>query len=286
MPIVTGENGLRGPSFACDNDTFTIPSVRGVYYSVIGHHVVAPGRHDASDYPGPGGHLAILAAARDGFELPPSDDYITEPWRNPYMKWAYEYETDLAIPADPTFTDTSVVIPDTKGVRYFLEGTEVPAGEYEVGCPSRTVRVTAEAAAGYTLVPDEGDNPWLWFVWYPGEGCPLPEPPPDPLDPTPTLDPEPAPDPTPDPEPTPEPVPGKKRIPADNGSSTRDIDDGGIGGEGRRYYLNDAFTPTANNVFLYGNERGRVYIGDWDGDGNRHPRLPHRLHLLRLQRQH
>lgn len=56
-------------------------------------------------------------------------------------------------------------------------------------------------------------------------------------------------------------------IPGDNGSSTRNIDDGGIGGTGNQYFLNDTFSANANTVFRYGNAGGRVYVGDWDGDG-------------------
>src|SRR5690606_33919346 len=56
-------------------------------------------------------------------------------------------------------------------------------------------------------------------------------------------------------------------IPGDDGSSTARIDDGGIGGTGNQYFLNDAFGPVANTVFTYANRTGRVYVGDWDGDG-------------------
>lgn len=70
----------------------------------------------------------------------------------------------------------------------------------------------------------------------------------------------------PAPEPTPKPGPSSN-IPADDGSSTRGIDDGGVGGSGTRYFLNDQFSPYANRVFDYGNAAGRIYVGDWDGDG-------------------
>src|SRR5690606_5940990 len=56
-------------------------------------------------------------------------------------------------------------------------------------------------------------------------------------------------------------------IPGHDGSRTARIDDGGIGGTGNQYFLNDAFGPVANTVFTYANRTGRVYVGDWDGDG-------------------
>ena len=63
------------------------------------------------------------------------------------------------------------------------------------------------------------------------------------------------------------PQPPRTDIPGDDGSSTRAIDDGGIGGEGNRYFLNDTFSAYANIVFDYANPAGRSYVGDWDGDG-------------------
>ena len=59
----------------------------------------------------------------------------------------------------------------------------------------------------------------------------------------------------------------RTNIPHDDGSSTAGIDDGGIGGTGNQYFLNDSFGPTANRVFNYANRGGRVYVGDWDGNG-------------------
>ncbi len=63
------------------------------------------------------------------------------------------------------------------------------------------------------------------------------------------------------------PQPPRTDIPGDDGSSTRAIDDGGIGGEGNRYFLNDTFSAYANIVFDYANPAGRSYVGDWDGNG-------------------
>jgi len=42
---------------------------------------------------------------------------------------------------------------------------------------------------------------------------------------------------------------------------------GPVGGWGSQYFLNDAFTGTANHVFGYGDPGDEVYFGDWDGDG-------------------
>ena len=64
----------------------------------------------------------------------------------------------------------------------------------------------------------------------------------------------------PDPDP-------QTNIPDDDGSSTARIDDGGIGGTGNQYFLNDSFGPIADTVFTYANRNGRVYVGDWNGDG-------------------
>ena len=66
--------------------------------------------------------------------------------------------------------------------------------------------------------------------------------------------------------PSPAPAP-RPTIPGDDGSSTRSIDDGGVGGTGREYHLSNSFTGAADRVLQYGNRAGRVYVGDWDGDG-------------------
>jgi len=42
---------------------------------------------------------------------------------------------------------------------------------------------------------------------------------------------------------------------------------GSLGGWGGQYFLNDAFTGTANHVFAYGEAGDEVYFGDWNGDG-------------------
>ncbi len=56
-------------------------------------------------------------------------------------------------------------------------------------------------------------------------------------------------------------------VPPEDGASTRDIVDGGIGGTGNVYHLADNFSGNARYVFQYGNHGGRSYVGDWDGDG-------------------
>lgn len=42
---------------------------------------------------------------------------------------------------------------------------------------------------------------------------------------------------------------------------------GPVGGSGSEFYLNDAFTGSANVVFSYGESGDVVFFGDWDGDG-------------------
>jgi len=42
---------------------------------------------------------------------------------------------------------------------------------------------------------------------------------------------------------------------------------GPVGGSGDEFFLNDAFTGSANVVFSYGNPGDVVFFGDWDGDG-------------------
>jgi hypothetical protein len=42
--------------------------------------------------------------------------------------------------------------------------------------------------------------------------------------------------------------------------------DGGVGGRGAVYYLNDRFSGVANTVLRYGDPADQVYVGDWDGD--------------------
>ncbi|MDR5698996.1 hypothetical protein [Agromyces aerolatus] len=44
-----------------------------------------------------------------------------------------------------------------------------------------------------------------------------------------------------------------------------------VGGRGSMYYLNDAFTGSANTVFGYGGVEDVVYFGDWDGNGRTRP---------------
>ena len=40
-----------------------------------------------------------------------------------------------------------------------------------------------------------------------------------------------------------------------------------VGGSGSMYYLNDAWTSTANREFAYGQANDQVYVGNWDGKG-------------------
>jgi hypothetical protein len=40
-----------------------------------------------------------------------------------------------------------------------------------------------------------------------------------------------------------------------------------VGGSGYKFFLNDAFTGTANTVFYYDSPGNQLFTGDWDGDG-------------------
>lgn len=125
-------------------DTVTIPTTEGVQYFINSVAVTA------GVYPGEG-EVIVEAVATEGYTLEPSSDAIFV-----HSFDATVYATVVA-PAPPTFIDESgtandtVVIPETEGVTYLLNGGTAGAGTY----PS-TGAVTVEAVAneGFTLDPD------------------------------------------------------------------------------------------------------------------------------------
>ncbi|WP_193311327.1 CAP domain-containing protein [Georgenia satyanarayanai] len=236
-----------------ENDFITIPDVRGVRYRTPGDRWSA-GRYPAEYFFLPGGRVVIQAVG--------SDDSFTLPGGEPFVEWELDFETDLATPADPVFRfDGNIEIPEAPGVRYFLNDVAVSAGIHEIeGCEGLAM-ITVEATEGYTLRRRRPSVPptWYWGRWLTKESCYPPDVP-APL-------PDPAPTPGPSPTPTPAPPSAGHAIPHDDGSSTATIDDGGTGGTGRTYHLSDGNPSVPARVLQYGNDGGRVYVGDWDGDG-------------------
>lgn len=187
--------------------------------------------------------------------------------------------SDESLPATPTPVqhfdnpggdDDHFIIPTDTTTLYLLDNKVLEPGRHNVTKPG-TYTITGIPAPGYYF---EGNkDSYEWTSSYKESRPSIPE--------QNTPAPSPEPKPTPPTEPTPEPSTGSdlkpitkpstptppSNIPGDNGSATGKIDDGGVGGKGNQYFLNDAFSPYANIVFKYGNRDGRIYVGDWDGDG-------------------
>lgn len=136
-PIFTDESGTA-------NDVVVIPESEGVEYSLNGE-VVAAGEYLSE------GDVTVVANATAGYDLDPD---ATSTWN-----FAFDAAVDLVAvsPAAPIFTDEAgtdndvVVIPETEGVEYTLNGDVVVAGEYPA---TGDVTVVATATEGFELAPD------------------------------------------------------------------------------------------------------------------------------------
>ena len=121
------------------NDTYTIPSVTGVQYSVGGTPV------SAGTYPATGTVTVSAAAASAAYTLTGATTFT------------HTFSSIVDVSAvEPTWYDTygtdedTITIPSVTGVRYFVNGTPFSAGTYPVGTAG-TVTVNAMAASGYRL---------------------------------------------------------------------------------------------------------------------------------------
>ena len=152
--------GAGAPTFSdrdgSANDTFTIPRCEGVEYLANGK-TVAPGTHKTADYAtyadGKAG-LQVSARAREGYVLTGA------------VWWSTTYYGTATVTAAKPQIVTSpakVVIPNVKGVQYYVDGKAVPAGDWLVPDSAysngrATVRVTAKAKSGYAI--SNGGTTW------------------------------------------------------------------------------------------------------------------------------
>ncbi|GAB4065877.1 hypothetical protein GCM10028777_16820 [Angustibacter speluncae] len=120
------------------SDTYTVPAVDGVVYSVGGSPVAA------GTYPG-SGTVTVTAAAAPGYTLDGTSS------------WSYAFTDLLTVtPAAPTRVDDygtaqdTYTIPSSQGVDYQVGGVTVPAGTHPHTTGSDLV-VTAVAQPGYAL---------------------------------------------------------------------------------------------------------------------------------------
>lgn len=134
--LATAQQPTWNDEYGTDEDTFVIPDVTGVQYSVGGSPVAA-GPHPAA------GEVTVTATATTGYVLSGPSQFT------------YTFtDIRLVTALEPTWADAygtaddTVTIPSVEAVQYFLDGEPVSAGDvHGVG----TVVVTAAATAGYEL---------------------------------------------------------------------------------------------------------------------------------------
>ncbi|WP_048342712.1 fibronectin type III domain-containing protein [Cellulomonas sp. A375-1] len=123
-------------TYGTDDDTYTIPSVTGVQYSIDGAPVAA------GTYPG-SGTVVVDAAAVTGYELSGASQFTHTFTDIRLVTATAPTQTDTYGTDDDTYT-----IPSVTGVEYSVDGDPVAAGTHP---GSGTVVVTATATAGYEL---------------------------------------------------------------------------------------------------------------------------------------
>ncbi|MCC2322430.1 fibronectin type III domain-containing protein [Cellulomonas xiejunii] len=133
---VTATEPTWTDTWGTDEDTYTIPSVTGVRYSVDGD-VVAPGTYPAT------GTVTVDAAATTGYDLTGA------------TRFTHTFTDIRQVTAvEPTWTDASgtdedtYTIPSVTGVQYSVDGEAVAPGTYPA---TGTVTVDAAATTGYGL---------------------------------------------------------------------------------------------------------------------------------------
>ncbi|MCR6649417.1 MAG: fibronectin type III domain-containing protein [Cellulomonas sp.] len=127
-------------TWGTQDDTYTIPSVTGVQYSVGGNPVAA-GTHPAT------GTVTVDAAAVPGYVLTGPAQF-THTFTDIRQVTAVEPTW-----IDPLGTaDDRVVIPSVPGVRYYSNGYVVSAGTYMIASGTAELSITVQATSGYVLV--------------------------------------------------------------------------------------------------------------------------------------
>ncbi|TAH33835.1 hypothetical protein EYC58_00120 [Candidatus Saccharibacteria bacterium] len=158
------------------NDTYTIPATLGAVYKIDGT------TQTAGSYPATG-TVTVEAMAADGYKLEGttnwSHTFTNEACPTVRVKAKAPVKVNISCDKDGSYT-----IPEKTGVVYKVDGVVTTAGIYTVSGP-KTVKVTAEAADGYTLY---GTTSWTLNFYAPrGCDCDTPPPPP-PVDVCPNLE--------------------------------------------------------------------------------------------------
>lgn len=115
-------------------DTITIPTTEGVDYEINGEVVTGTVKVPADTT------VVVTAVAQDGYDIPGTED----------PQWEFIGHVTTA-PSQPVIDGNTIIIPETPGIDYQIDGqtvtgvVEIPAGT--------TVTVTAVAQDGYTLDP-------------------------------------------------------------------------------------------------------------------------------------
>ncbi|UJP40846.1 fibronectin type III domain-containing protein [Cellulomonas palmilytica] len=133
-------------SYGTDDDTYTIPSVTGVQYSLDGAPL-APGTYAAA------GTVTVDVAATAGYVLVGPDRFT-----HTFTDITRVSATAPSVHDTYGTADDTLTIPSVTGVRYLVDDDERAAGTYPV---TGTVVVTAEATAGHELT---GTSSWTFTL--------------------------------------------------------------------------------------------------------------------------
>lgn len=136
----------------CDvNGTYTIPVTTGIDYKIDGN-VIASGTYNNIAN---GGSVTVIAVAKTGYTINSS---ATASWSHSFTA----PDEDICHPdvtvvpeavsfVDPTCeTDGTYTIPSTVGVKYYIDDSEVLAGEYSID-EDTTLTINAVAEDGYVI---------------------------------------------------------------------------------------------------------------------------------------
>ncbi|MDD7505326.1 MAG: endo-alpha-N-acetylgalactosaminidase family protein [Actinomycetaceae bacterium] len=151
--------------------SFTVPSVEGITYSLDGKVLAPGGVVDGLA----GKRVVVTAAAGEGYvfgEDSPRTFVHQFPTLPPYPSLVW-LEAPRA--TDPSSCDVApfVEIPQSLGVRYFINGVPVDAGKHEYAY-GESVTVSVAVNDGFTLVPG-ATTTWTFHADVPA-GCATPDP--------------------------------------------------------------------------------------------------------------
>ncbi len=145
-----------------DEDTYTIPFVAGVNFSV-GGKMVTPGVYHTDGME----DLDVVAMPGSGFKFA----------GNNVQHWSFHFGKERCltpvVPVEPTKSDKcgtkndTYTIPDVEGLKYFVNGNYTPAGTYSTN-GKKMFHVTVKAERGYKIV-DEGK--YCWDLCFKDDWC-------------------------------------------------------------------------------------------------------------------